>query len=432
MSISFAGQNIIRLASNLILTRLLFPEAFGLMALVQVVLSGVVLFSDFGFRDSVVQDERGEQPDFLNTTWTLQILRGVVLGLIVVLLAYPMAGFYEEPMLGEILLFVAIVPVLQGFNSTNILTADRQLTLGRLTVLTIGAQVVGLVVTISLAWWLQSVWALAIGNVITAAALAGLSHVLIPGIRNRILFERDAIRRLFNIGKYIFFSTLSIFFIQQSDKVVLGKYVSLEDLAIYNIAFLFAAMPLLFSLTLSERVIYPLYARRPPKEGESNRRKINKARYLLTSGLVLGSAVLGVISVPLIHMLYDPRYWAAGPILALVAVCTFPRLIIQSYEKMPLATGDARSFAGLRLFHAAAQIIITIIAVQNFGLLGAILAPPLAVFLVYPVLVYITRSHKGWDPVHDVTFLAISFTLGAVVLWLHHDTFAPLFQAAGF
>lgn len=431
MVIGFTGQNIIRLVSNLILTRLLFPEAFGLMALVQVVLSGVILFSDFGFRDSIVQDERGEQTDFLNTAWTLQILRGVVLGLAVILLAKPLANFYEEPLLFDILLLAAVVPLLQGFNSTNIFTADRQLNLGRLTVLVLGTQIFGLIVTISLAWWLHSVWALAIGNVVTTAALAGLSHMMLPGIKNRFCFEKDAIWRLFNFGKYIFFSTLAMFFIQQSDKVVLGKYITLEELAIYNIAYLFAAMPLLFSLTLSERVIYPLYARRPPSEGKENLRKINKARFLLTGVLLLGTGVLALISVPMIHMLYDDRYWAAGPILGLVAIGTLPRLVVQSYEKMPLATGDARSFAALRLLQAAMQIVLTIIGVQHFGLLGAIIAPAGVVFLIYPALVYVTRAHKGWDPLHDAIFMALSFMLTALILWVYSEEFAPLLSLAG-
>jgi len=432
MVISFAGQNIIRLISNLILTRLLFPEAFGLMALVQVVLSGVTLFSDFGFRDSVVQDKRGEQTNFLNTTWTLQILRGVILGLVVILLAHPLARFYEEPLLADILIVVAIVPVLQGLNSTNIFTADRQLNLGRLTILMLGTQIFGLIVTISMAWWLHSVWALAIGNVVTAAALAAMSHVSLPGIKNRICFEKDAIWRLFTFGKYIFFSTLAMFFIQQSDKVVLGKYITLEELAIYNIAYLFAAMPLLFALTLSERVIYPLYARRPPSEGEENRRKIDKARFLLTGALLLGTGFLALISVPFIQTLYDPRYWAAGPILGLVAISTLPRLVVQSYEKMPLATGDARSFAALRLLQAAVQIVFTIIGVQYLGLLGAIIAPAAVVFLIYPALVYVTRAHKGWDPRHDALYMGLSFLITLLILWFYREEFAPLLSPVSF
>ena len=79
--LNFGGHNILRLGSNLILTRILFPEAFGLMALVQVVLAGTEMFSDFGIRGSIVQSSRGDDPVFLNTAWTVQIGRGVLLGL---------------------------------------------------------------------------------------------------------------------------------------------------------------------------------------------------------------------------------------------------------------------------------------------------------------------------------------------------------------
>src|SRR6056297_1188757 len=92
--IKIGGHNFLRLVSNLALTRLLFPEAFGIMAIVQVVLVGVAMFSDFGIKGSIVQDERGDDPDFLNTAWTFQILRGFVLGTVVLLAAGPIADFY--------------------------------------------------------------------------------------------------------------------------------------------------------------------------------------------------------------------------------------------------------------------------------------------------------------------------------------------------
>jgi len=67
-----------RFASNLILARLLFPEAFGLMAL----MTGLTMLSDTGVPQSIMQNKRGEDPDFLNTAWTLNLMRGVVLWLI--------------------------------------------------------------------------------------------------------------------------------------------------------------------------------------------------------------------------------------------------------------------------------------------------------------------------------------------------------------
>ena len=79
--ISFGGQNVLRLGSNLILTRLLFPEAFGLMALVQVFMGGLQMFSDLGIQASIIQNSRGDDPDFLNTAWTIQVIRGTCLWL---------------------------------------------------------------------------------------------------------------------------------------------------------------------------------------------------------------------------------------------------------------------------------------------------------------------------------------------------------------
>ncbi|MAO27784.1 MAG: polysaccharide biosynthesis protein, partial [Roseovarius sp.] len=79
--IGYGGSQAIRLASNLILTRLLFPEAFGLMALVSVVTVGLMMFSDVGVGPSIAQSKRGDDPAFLDTAFSIQILRGALLWL---------------------------------------------------------------------------------------------------------------------------------------------------------------------------------------------------------------------------------------------------------------------------------------------------------------------------------------------------------------
>ena len=54
----FGASQVIRLASNLILTRILFPEAFGMMALVMVFLQGLAMFSDVGVGPAIMQSKR--------------------------------------------------------------------------------------------------------------------------------------------------------------------------------------------------------------------------------------------------------------------------------------------------------------------------------------------------------------------------------------
>ena len=93
------ANNAMRLAGNMILTRLLFPEAFGLMLLVGVFTAGLQMFTDLGINQNIVQSERGDDPTFLNTAWTISVLRGVVLWLLACLLTWPYAMFYNEPKL---------------------------------------------------------------------------------------------------------------------------------------------------------------------------------------------------------------------------------------------------------------------------------------------------------------------------------------------
>ena len=426
MALNFGGQNFLRLASNLLLTRLLFPEAFGLMALVHLVIAGASMMSDFGLRSAIVSDRRGNEPGFLNTAFTLQILRGGVLTLLILLLAGPMARFYDEPQLAEILMLSALIPLISGFNSTRISSASRELMLGRLTILMLTSQSTGIVVMIALAWWMQSVWALAIGGVVTALLLAVLSHILLPGPVNRIGFEWAAARRLFGFGKYIFLATLATFIIAQGDKAILGKYVSLDELAIYNIGFFLASVLWLLSRNLNDQIVFPLYARKPPAESAENRRKLNTARFYLTGVVMLGTGAIALVGVPLVALLYDPRYEAAGPVLVLVALTVMPRLITQSYEKLPLAAGHSGRYAAIMIISAAVQLGLTLIGVQAYGLVGAILAPLLSWCLVYPLIVSIARLYGGWSPLHDLTYILTALALAALTLWLWSDALAPI------
>lgn len=425
---TFGGQTFLRLASNLILTRLLFPEAFGLMALVQVVLSGAAQFSDIGIRSSIVRDERGAETVFLHTAWTLQIIRGFLLGGFVFLIAEPMATFYNAPELTNLVKFCALVPVIQGFNSTRMLSANRNMQFGRLTALMMSEQTFNIALMIFLAWWLNSVWALAIGTVIGAATICFLSHVMLKGETNWFALEKDATRRMFSFGKFIFLSTLAGYFLNQGDKVILGRYVSLEELAVYNIGYLLAAMPLLLSGMFNERIFYPLYARQPPTESEANRWQLNKTRLFVTAGMIGTVAILALVGDPLARFLYDARYHAAGPLMTLIALSLLPRLITFSYERMSLAYGHSGRFAILTIGVAGVQMMFLLIGVREFGLLGAIIGQPLAIIATYPLMLWINWRYRGWHALHDLIFWTLAVGIAVFVIWYRWDVVAPLFD----
>src|SRR5271170_1085707 len=100
----------LRIVGSIVLTHIFAPEYFGVMTLLTTVLVGLSLFSHLGLEDSVIQNPRGDEPVFLNTAWTLQVVRGTGLWVITVLVAWPVALFYHEPRM------IALFPVL-GFGS---------------------------------------------------------------------------------------------------------------------------------------------------------------------------------------------------------------------------------------------------------------------------------------------------------------------------
>ena len=130
----FGGGQALRFVGNLILTRYVAPEAFGIMVIVNTFLTGLALFSDIGIGASVIQNKRGDESAFLNTAWTLAVIRGIAIALVASLCAWPAAWFYDQPALLALLPVAALNVVAYGAASMRLVVANRRLQLGRLTI----------------------------------------------------------------------------------------------------------------------------------------------------------------------------------------------------------------------------------------------------------------------------------------------------------
>jgi len=250
----YAAGQALRLAGNLVLSRLLFPEAFGLSALVSVFLVGLQLLSDVGLEPCVVQSERGDERRFLDTIWTLQVARGALLALMALLLAWPAAALYGEPQLLALMAVSGLTALIGGFESTSLLSLRRHVRLGPLMALEVAARVVGLAVMVAWAWWSPSVWALVAGGVVDALARLAGSHVLNTGPRNRLDWDPTAARSVLQFGKWIFASSAVFFFGRQGDRLLLGHYLGMRVLGVYSIG-LFLSVALVKTTWVSWRLL---------------------------------------------------------------------------------------------------------------------------------------------------------------------------------
>lgn len=425
--VEIVGKNLLRLASNLILTRLLFPEAFGLMAIVQVFTTALEMFSDAGLRTSIIHNKRADEPDFLNTAWTIQVGRGVLLWLGTCALALPVAAIYDEPILAQLLPVAGLAAVIRGFQPTKVFSASRHMMIGRVISLNLAAQAIGIVVVATTAWILQSVWALVLGGLVGAVIRQLLMRYALPGLRNGFRWDPATARELFHFGKYIFLATAFGFVVNHADKAVLGGFIPLDLLGIYTIGSLFAMLALGVAQALNARVVMPLVRMRPPGESDANRRNIFRVRRLLIGLCLAGNAMLGLIGIELVEILYDPRYAMAGPILVLMTWVYVPSIVFVGSGTVLLINGDSRRHMILMGAVAVAQTAFLLLGAWQLGIFGAVLAPGLALLVTSPLRMAYARRYEAWDAPGEFAALFAGLTAGGLVCWLHLDQIALLF-----
>lgn len=416
---AFAFAQAMRFGSNLILTRLLFPEVFGLMALVSVVLVGLAMFSDVGIGPAISQHKDGDDQAFLNTAWTINVMRGVLLWLLTCALAWPAAQLYQAPELATLLPVAGLTLVISGFNPTRIDTANRHLLLGRVTTLDLISQIIGMLAIIVLAAMMRSVWALVFGALLGSMAKLLLTSIFLPGSANRIAWSVDAGRDLIRFGKWIFLSTACGFLLAQGDKAILGAYLTMDELGLYNIGYFLASFPVLLGGAVVSRVLIPLYRDGNREHGDANTIRLRRLRMGLSGGMMALLGIMALAGVPLVHLLYDDRYQSAGAILVAVACVQMPLVVGMTYDQAALAAGQSRPFFLLMALRAGVQTAAFLIGAATAGLMGALIGQALAIYATYPAIARLARRFGVWDGKHDAIFMALAIVLTAFALWMN-------------
>lgn len=389
----------IRLASNLIMTRLLAPEMFGMMAIAWIIMTGLQLLSDMGLRQSIVQSRRGEDPEFLGTAWAAQIIRGGVLWLAGLLVAglilfmqqlqlMPPGTAYADPSLGLVVAALSVVAFISGFESTRIARAERQLAQASVVRMDLLSQTTGVACMIVWAWIDRSIWALVAGGIITTVARVTLSHAWLPGARDRWAWNGDMFREIVGYGKWIFLTSLLGFAVNNGDRLLLGGLVAPETLGLYAIAFLIADAVTQLMSKLLAAVSFPALsevARDRPADFKS---AYYRFRLPIDVFALFVAGALFSAGAAVVDLLFDDRYREAGRMVEILALS----LLFIRYgvaEMCCLALGKPRILSMQIAARGVALYLLVPLLFHFFGLDGALWAIALhRAFSLLPVFAF--------------------------------------------
>jgi O-antigen/teichoic acid export membrane protein len=381
------GQ-ILRFGTSLVLARLLSPNLFGLMALVTVFITGLNLFSDLGIAPSVIRSQRNEDPAFVNTAWTVQVVRSGGIWVCCWILAWPVSHFYQEPQLLWLFPIVGLNSFIHGFYSTGLYLLNRQLSVKQIALYELTGQLVFAVVTITWAYFNKSIWALLAGSFASSIYQLVRSHQINPGKPNRFAWDASAIQEIISFGRWIFLSTALTFMSSQSDRLVLGKLFPLELLGIYGIAFALAEMPKQVNDQLMNKVVFPTYTKFVELPRHEFRAKINYSRIPFLVAFAIGLGVLISCGDIVISTLYDKRYADAAWMLPILAIGIWPTILNGSLDAALFAIGNPRYIAYGCFWSAIFLIGGMILGFHWMGPFGAVIAVAISNIPSYVVIMY--------------------------------------------
>lgn len=404
----------LRLASNLVLTRLLLEEHFALMALIYVALEGLQMFSDVGLRPAIVQSKRGYEPTFLNTAWTIQVARGLGLWLVACLVGPLMGLAYHDkyPELWYMIPVAALSAPILGLHSTTLHTLLKSMNPGKVLLTELFAQVVSVAVMLSVAAVYRSVWALVIGGLVSPLVITIVSHLLTPRAHNRLHWNRTDARELFHYGRWVFVSTLFTFLARQSDRLVMAKLLSETLMGVYNIALMGLYMCIEVLVHLMEWVAFPAYSRKL-NAGDDVRGPFRRATGQLLTLAGAGVATLVSGGPDLIDFLYPDAYAEAGWMLRVLGWSAWFVVLEACCSSLVKALGTTRWMAAGHATKFAVMVPAILIGYSYAGLQGGLLGIVVADLARY--LVAAVGLHRQGYPVLLRDF-AYTAHLGIAVL----------------
>jgi len=366
--------NVLRVVSSMTLTRLLDAEAFGVAGFITSVTIVFGMVSDLGIFAFAVRHKDGGDPRFLDEVWTIRLLRSFVLAGLTVALASPIAHLLGKAELTLALVCSSAFFIGEGMTSMAFATGVRHQQLRRLAVMDLVAVAGQLPISIALALWLQSYWALVFAGIIGSFLKVLLSYLLFPDSLRRVRFNFGRMKEMWDFSRYIGGSSAVTMLVTQSDKVAFARLMPLQLFGYYSIATSLATAPANLVTQYCNRVIYPHFAALWREAPEKLREQYYARRRRVTLFYVLG--VGGVIGLaPLIvEILYDHRYAQIGIYLAILLISPCLAMNNTIANEAMIAAGRLSNTLVMNIVRFAWLIVMGIAGYLALGIMGAVIA----------------------------------------------------------
>lgn len=384
------AENLFRFIRNIILVRLLVPEVFGLMAMVLASVAVMEAFTEVGFRQSLIQHKKGSEEGFLNIVWWLSLLRGVILYIIGFLVAPMICGFYQKPELLPLIRVGFLAILFNSVISPKVHVLEKEMRFKGWVFLIQGSAVLGVIITMVVAFFSQNVWALVIGYVAESLLKSALSYIFYP-VRPSLIFDKIFLADILTFSKKMFGLPILMMLFIQTDVFVIGRILSMGELGMYALAKSLAEMPNTFLSRIVQPIILPTMAQIKDEKAKLKEGMLSLTKWSTVLGLPFVSFLI-VFANPILTIVYGPEYSAVAVPFALLSLYSFILLSSSFFMNVYIAIGQPDIHRIASFTRTALFLIIIYPMTKYFGLVGAAFSVVVSMSVLLVVLIiYIKR-----------------------------------------
>ncbi len=355
----------IGLISTMILFRILVPEDFGLVSLAMTVVGLIDVLAEFGFDLALIQKAEASRDDY-DTTWTLTLIRGLLCSTLLICIAEPAGDFLADARLSEMITWLALAPLMDGLQNIGVIEFQKELQFGREFVFKISQKLIGFFVTLALAVWLRSYWALLIGILSNKAVNLLLSYLLHP-FRPRVNLTQW--RSIFRFTKWIMFHNIVLYAGTQTDKVLIKKYTDAHTVGIFRVAeeLCSVTMELVWPV---EKALFPGFSKLARNPVEISRTMLNAQSLVSMIGLPV-SIGLGLVADPLVSILFGEKGHEAVPFIQVLTLHGAIRSCATAMPPVFLAMGKPSVGTIAALTSVSVRLALLFALIPTLGVIAA-------------------------------------------------------------
>lgn len=372
------AMQVIALLRNFCIARLISPEDFGIAATFALTFSILEAVGDLSFDKLLIQDRDGDKPHLQAVLQALTLIRGLVIGAAIFLLAEPIARIFDVPDAEAAYRWLALAPVLKGLAHLDFKRMQRQLHFSTELRLFIAAQVAAFVVAVGLAWIWRDYMAVLWG-VIAQAAVQGLGAHLLAERPYRLALRGPEIRKALQFGWPLMLNGIILILAAQGDRALIGAELGMTDLAIYTVAAMLIGALQLPLLRVIGGLTMPWLA---SVQGEPSLTE----RYQFTSDGMAMTALfvflpLALIGNELIGLVFGASYVGPAAVVAWLAFGAALRLLQGAPTTASLAAGDSRNLMLSNMARTTGILAAVLVLKLGGGLVAVAAAMCLGEFL---------------------------------------------------